>query len=86
MISNLSNDRFGRTFNMCDNFWNENPFRPRKQSYDVVNNIKYRSVSADIAKPRSYIEMKRLASWHNVSCKNYISLMMSGRMRHNHYF
>ena len=48
MISNLSNDRFGRIFNICDNFWNENPFRPREQSYDVVNNIKYRSVSADI--------------------------------------
>ena len=48
MISNLSNDRLGRTFNMCDNFWNENPFRPREQSYDVVNNIKYRSVSADV--------------------------------------
>ena len=48
MISNFSNDRFGRICNMCDNFWNENPFTPCKLSCGVVNNIKNRSVSADI--------------------------------------
>ena len=48
MISNLSNDRFGRICNMCDNFWNENPFTPCKLSCGVVNNTKNRSASADI--------------------------------------
>ena len=47
MISNLSNDRFKRICNMCDNFWNENSFTPCKLSCGVVNNIKNRSVSAD---------------------------------------
>ena len=71
---------------MCDNFWNENPFTPCKLSCGVVNNIKNRSVSADITNQEVTRKWKRLASWHSVNCKKYISLMMSERTRHNHYF